>query len=117
VLYISNTIPHLYVNRYDVKADGTLGKPTVVISYPDTPATEPPDGLKVDSAGNLWTTGPGGIRIINPQGKVLGQIKLPEVAANLAWGGADGKTLYITATSGIYRVNALIAGEQPLYRK
>ena len=117
VLYISNTIPHLYVNRYDVKADGTLGKPTVVISYPDTPATEPPDGLKVDSAGNLWTTGPGGIRIINPQGKVLGQIKLPEVAANLAWGGADGKTLYITATSGIYRVNALIAGELPLYRK
>jgi len=117
VLYVSNTIPHLFVNRYDVKADGTLGKPTVVISYPDTPATEPPDGLKVDSAGNLWTTGPGGIRIINPQGKVLGQIKLPEVAANLAWGGDDGKTLYITASTGIYRVNALIAGELPLYKK
>ena len=116
-LYISNTIPHLFVNKYEVKADGTLGKPTVVISYPDTPATEPPDGLKLDSAGNLWTTGPGGIRIINPQGKVLGQIKLPEVAANLAWGGDDGKTLYITASTGIYRVNALIAGELPLYKK
>jgi gluconolactonase len=117
VLYISNTAPHQFVDRYDVKADGTMGQPTTFISYPDTPASEPPDGLKLDSAGNLWTTGPGGIRIINPQGKVLGQIKLPEVAANLAWGGDDGKTLYITATSGIYRVNALIAGELPLYRK
>ena len=116
-LYISNTIPHLFVNRYDVKADGTLGAPTTVISYPDTPATEPPDGLKVDSAGNLWTTGPGGIRIVTPQGKVLGQIKLPEVAANLAWGGDDGKTLYITASTGIYRVNSLIKGELPLYKK
>ena len=116
VLYISNTAPHEFVNRYDVKADGTLGKPTTFISYPDN-APEPPDGLKLDSAGNLWTTGPGGIRIINPQGKVLGQIKLPEVAANLAWGGDDGKTLYITASTGIYRVNALIAGELPLYRK
>ncbi len=53
-----------------------------------------PDGLKVDSAGNIWTTGPGGIRIITPQGKVLGQIKLPEVAANLAWADDGSHTLY-----------------------
>ena len=115
--YVSNTGPKFFVNRYDVGADGKLGPPTTFISYPDTPATEPPDGLKLDSAGNLWTTGPGGIRIISPQGKVLGQIKLPEVAANLAWGGDDGKTLYITASTGIYRVTALIQGELPLYRK
>ncbi len=116
-LYISNTGPHFFVNRYDVKADGTLGKPTTFISYPDTPAPDPPDGLKLDTAGDLWSTGPGGIRIISPQGKVLGQIKLPEVAANLAWGGDDGKTLYIAASTGIYRVNALIKGEMPLYMK
>jgi gluconolactonase len=115
-LYISNTGPKMFVNRYEVKADGTLGKPAVFISYPDTPNNEVPDGLKLDSAGNLWTTGPGGIRIITPQGKVLGQIKLPEVAANLAWGG-DGHTLYITATSSIYRLSTIVAGEMPQYRK
>jgi gluconolactonase len=115
-LYISNTGPKMFVNRYEVKAGGTLGKPTVFISYPDTPNNEVPDGLKLDSAGNLWTTGPGGIRIITPQGKVLGQIKLPEVAANLAWGG-DGHTLYIAATSSIYRLNTIVKGEMPLYSK
>jgi gluconolactonase len=115
-LYISNTGPKMFVNRYEVKAGGTLGKPTVFISYPDTPNNEVPDGLKLDSAGNLWTTGPGGVRIITPEGKVMGQIKLPEVAANLAWGG-DGHTLYITATSSIYRLDTIVAGELPLYRK
>ncbi len=115
-LYISNTGPKMFVNRYEVKAGGTLGKPTVFIAYPDMPNNEVPDGLKLDSAGNLWTTGPGGIRIITPEGKVLGQIKLPEVAANLAWGG-DGHTLYIAATSSIYRVNTIVKGEMPLYGK
>lgn len=116
LLYISNSGPHMFVNRYDVKPDGSLGKPTVFLSYPDTPNNEVPDGLKLDSAGNVWTTGPGGIRIVTPQGKVLGQIKLPEVAANMAWGG-DGHTLYITASSSIYRLNTVVAGELPLYRR
>jgi gluconolactonase len=84
--------------------------------YPDQPDNEVPDGLKIDSTGNVWTTGPGGIRIISPQGKVLGQIKLPEVASNLAW--ADGgHTLYITGSSSIYKLNVSTPGEVPLYLK
>jgi len=72
--------------------------------------------LKLDSADNLWTSGPGGIRVISPAGKVLGQIKLPEVAANLAW--ADGgKTLYITASTSIYRLRVKTPGAMPLYRR
>jgi gluconolactonase len=113
-LYVSNSGPKMFVNKYDVKADGSLGKAVILISYPDQPNNEVPDGLKVDSAGNIWTTGPGGIRIITPQGKVLGQIKLPEVAANLAWAD-DGHTLYITATSSIYRLKVATPGELPLY--
>jgi gluconolactonase len=86
----------------------------VLIAYPDRPNKEVPDGLKVDSEGNVWTTGPGGIRIVTAGGKVLGQIKLPEVAANLAW--ADGgHTLYITATTSVYRLRVLTAGQQTLY--
>jgi gluconolactonase len=76
-----------------------------------------PDGLKVDSKGNIWATGEGGIRIISPAGKVLGQIVLPEVAANLAFGGNDLKTLYITGSTGVYRLPLLIAGERPMYVK
>jgi len=116
VLYVSNSGPHMFVNRYGVKPDGTLGPPAAFISYPDTPNNEVPDGLKLDANGNVWTTGPGGIRIITPQGKVLGQIKLPEVAANLAWAG-DGHTLYIAATTSVYRLNTRVLGELPLYRK
>ena len=113
-LYVANSGPKMFVNRYPVAADGTLGTPTVLISYPDSPNNEVPDGLKLDSAGNIWTSGPGGIRIITPQGKVLGQIKLPEVAANLAW-AADGQTLYITGSTSNYRLRAKVRGQLPMY--
>ena len=116
VLYVSNSGPKMFVNQYEVKGDGSLGKAANLISYPNQPNNGVPDGLKVDSAGNIWTTGPGGIRILTPQGKVLGQIKLPEVAANLAWGD-DGHTLYITATRSIYRLKVATPGEVPLYSR
>jgi gluconolactonase len=114
-LYVANSGPDMFVERYQVALDGTVLHGTKFIEYPGT-ATDVPDGLKLDSGDNLWTTGPGGIRVISPAGKVLGQIKLPEVAANLAW--ADGgKTLYITGSTSIYRLKVLTAGKMPLYQK
>lgn len=114
-LYVSNYGPEMFVRAYDVGPDGKLSRPRVLISYPHPQGEGGPDGLKVDMAGNIWTTGPGGIRIVTPTGKVLGQIKLPEVAANLAFAG-DGHTVYITATHSIYRLRTKVAGELPLYR-
>ena len=70
--------------------------------------------MKVDSAGNLWVTGPGGVRIITPQGKVLGQIIIPETVANVGF-AEDGKTVYLTGTTSLYRLKAKIPGEIPLY--
>lgn len=113
-LYVSNYGPEMSVRAYDVGPGGKLARPRVLISYPHPQGDGGPDGLKVDMAGNIWTTGPGGIRIITPTGKVLGQIKLPEVAANLAFAG-DGHTVYITATHSIYRLHSRVAGELPLY--
>jgi gluconolactonase len=114
-LYVANSGPDMFVERYQVAADGTVSHGTKFIEYPGT-APDVPDGLKLDSADNLWTTGPGGIRVISPAGKVLGQIKLPEVAANLAW--ADGgKTLYITGSTSIYRLKVMTSGKMPLYQK
>lgn len=114
-LYVSNSGPAMYVAKYHVAADGSVSDGVRFIEYPGR-APDVPDGLKLDSADNLWTCGPGGIRVISPAGTVLGQIKLPEVAANLAW--ADGgKTLYITGSTSIYRLRVKTPGVMPLYQR
>lgn len=117
ILYVSNSGPKMYVKAFNVGPDGKLSNGRILISYSDNSAGPGvPDGLKVDMAGNVWTTGPGGIRIVTPQGKVLGQIKLPGIAANLGFAD-DGHTLYITASTSIYRLHTKVAGEIPLYSK
>jgi gluconolactonase len=112
-LYVSNSMPDMYVRAYDVGADGKLSNPRKLISYPGS-APDVPDGMKVDSAGNIWTTGPGGIRILSPKGKMLGQIVLPEICANIGF-AEDGKTVYLTASTSVYRLHIKIPGEIPLY--
>ncbi|MGD9890522.1 MAG: SMP-30/gluconolactonase/LRE family protein [Dehalococcoidia bacterium] len=69
-----------------------------------------PDGMKVDRDGNVYCTGPGGVWIISPLGGLLGRIRMPEPAANLAWGGDDWRTLYLTATTSLYQVRLGIPG-------
>jgi gluconolactonase len=106
----------MFVMQYRVGADGSLTEGKTLIEYPDQKTSSVPDGMKVDSAGNIWSSGPGGIRIIAPGGTVLGQLKLPETAANLAWGD-DGKTAYITAFTSIYKLRMRIAGNLPVYHR
>src|SRR5207245_1984248 len=74
------------------------------------PARLGPDGMKVDVEGNVYCTGPGGVWVVAPTGEPLGRIEPPEVPANCAWGGADWRTLYMTARSGVYRVRLNVAG-------
>ena len=116
-LYVNNSGPAQRVIAYALHPDGTVGPARDVITFTGKEGEGVPDGMKVDARGNVWTTGPGGIRIITPDGKVLGQIKLPEIAANLAWGGADGRTLYITARSHVYRLQTLVGGMLPVFRR
>jgi gluconolactonase len=111
--YVSNSQPDMYVRAYDVGAGGALSHPRKLISYPGS-APDVPDGMKVDSAGNIWTSGPGGIRIISPKGKVLGQLVIPEVCANIAF-AEDGKTVYLACSTSIFRLHTKIAGEIPMY--
>jgi gluconolactonase len=109
-LYVDNSQPKKLWMRYRVKEDGTLTDAKVF--YDATSDTRPgaPDGMKVDQVGNLYSTGPGGVWIFSPEGKVLGVILTPERAANVNWGGVDRKTLYITASSSIYRVTLKVPG-------
>ena len=112
-LYVSNSQPDMHLRAYDVGADGKLSNMRKLISWPGS-APDVPDGMKVDSAGNIWATGPGGIRIITPQGKVLGQLIVPEIVANIGF-AEDGKTVYLTGSTSLYRLQSKIAGEIPMY--
>jgi gluconolactonase len=111
-LYVANSANKTW-SVYDVQSDGTLGNGRIFYDAAKETGAGVPDGMKVDSAGNIWATGPGGILVISSQAKLLGVITFAEVPANCAWGDADGKTLYATARTGLYRIKTNIAGIRP----
>jgi gluconolactonase len=114
VLYIAVSDPnHKVWMRYDVNPDGTVKNGRVFFDATSSKADGGPDGIKVDKEGNLYGSGPGGLWIFSPQGRHLGTVKISERMANLNWGDADGKTLYITASSSLYRIRLKIAGVRP----
>ena len=104
------------IRVYDVGRNGDLSNPRLFGKEEGPPRTGPPDGMRVDRRGNLFVTGPLGIWVWAPSGKHLGTIVLPENAANLAWGDADLRTLYITATSSVYRLRTKTRGFVPYMR-
>jgi gluconolactonase len=101
------------VMRYDVNADGSLSNGTVFFDMTSAPGEDALDGMKVDQKGNLYVSGPGGVWILSPAGKHLGTIKGPEHPHNMAWGDDDGKTLYMTAQTALYRIRLNIPGIRP----
>ncbi|GAB3642523.1 SMP-30/gluconolactonase/LRE family protein [Spirosoma arcticum] len=96
--------------RYEVKPDGTLANGKVFFDMNQTDDDEALDGIKVDTKGNVFASAPGGVWIISPMGKYLGKIIGPERPANMAWGD-DGKTLYLTAHTGLYKIATLNGGK------
>ena len=111
-LYVNDTTRKL-IMRYEVRPDDTIANGKVFIDMSADKAAGVPDGMKVDQKGNVYCTGPGGFWIMSPEGKHLGTVKMPELPANLAWGDSDGKTLYLTARTGLYRIRLKIAGIRP----
>ena len=109
---VSDPIKKVWM-RYDVKPDGTVANGKVFFDASASREEGLPDGMKVDQEGNVYGTGPGGVWVFSPAGKHLGTIKPPEVPANCGWGDADGKTLYMTARTGLYRIHLKIAGVRP----
>ncbi len=113
-LYVGNwDTARKVVMRYPVNSDGTLGAGVAFIDVTDAPAEEAIDGVKVDTAGNVYVSGGGGLLVYAPTGKHLGTIKLPQMPANFAWGDEDGRTLYLTARTGLYKMRLNIAGVRP----
>ena len=101
------------VMRYEVQPDGSLRNGIIFFDMTTAPGEDALDGLKVDKAGNLYVSGPGGLWILSSAGKHLGTIIGPKHPHNFAWGDADGKTLYLCARSGLYRMKLNIEGVRP----
>jgi len=99
--------------RYELTPDSGLANGRVFFDMTGAPGEEALDGMKVDRRGNLYVSGPGGLWIISADARHLGTIRLPELPANFAWGDADGRTLYMTARTGLYRMRLGIPGVRP----
>ncbi|MGI8958422.1 MAG: SMP-30/gluconolactonase/LRE family protein [Bryobacteraceae bacterium] len=112
-LYVNNSEPKKIWMRYSVSSGGSLTDRKVFYDASADAAPGSPDGMKVDQKGNLYSAGPGGVWIFSPDGKHLGTIRLSEKVGNVAWGDQDGKTLYITASSSIYRIKLTNPGMRP----
>jgi gluconolactonase len=103
-LYVGDwDLGHKVVMRYDVDERGDLSNGVVFADLTDAPGEDAIDGIKVDTAGNVYACGPGGIWVLSPAGERLALLRLPEAPHNLAW-GEDGRTLYVTAMTSIYRL-------------
>jgi gluconolactonase len=107
-LYVDDT-RRFHVRAYDVRPDGSLANGRL---FADMKSSDPgvPDGMKVDTQGNLYVTGPGGVWVFAPSGEPLGRIVTPEVPANVAFGDADWRSLYVTARTSVFRVRLNVAG-------
>ncbi|MBI4886712.1 MAG: SMP-30/gluconolactonase/LRE family protein [Acidobacteria bacterium] len=112
ILYVNSSADRK-IYRFEVRADDTVADGRLLVDMSAEKEPGVPDGMKVDEKGNLYSTGAGGIWVITPQGKHLGTLVFPEQPANLAFGDADGKTLYVTARSGLYRIRLNVPGVRP----
>jgi len=113
-LYVDNwDLKRKVLMRYEVHPDGTIANGKVFYDFTKDPEPVALDGIKVDQQGNVYVSAPGGVWIISPAGKALGRIVPPEHDANFAFGDADGKTLYLTASTGLYRIRTHISGIRP----
>jgi len=107
-LFVNDT-ERQHIRVFDVKGDGTLSGSRVWAQTTGT-GEGAPDGMKIDSAGNLYCCGPGGIHVFDRQATCLGVIKVPEYTANFCFGDDDRRSLYVTASSSVYRLRVKVSG-------
>jgi gluconolactonase len=107
-LYVADSGKPTHIRVWDVAADGTLSGGGV-FSKIDQGA---PDGIRVDSAGRVYSSAKDGVHVFAPDGKLIGKILVPETPANLCFGGKDRNELYITAKTGLYRIKLAATGAQ-----
>jgi gluconolactonase len=105
-LYVADTEGN-HVRAFDLTPEGSVSNGRVFCSLPG------PDGMKIDTKGQVWCTAGDGVRVHSPEGKLVYTVNTPQVPANCAFGDADAKTLYITARTGLYKVRVQTPGIRP----
>lgn len=117
LLYVNDTTRTL-IRVFDVAPDGSLSHGRLFAQgIQSSREAGVPDGMKCDARGNIWVTAPGGIRVYSPRGAQLGTVRIPEMPANLHWGGADWRTLFVCATTSVYAVETKVgANVEPFMR-
>ncbi len=108
ILYVDDS-RNRHVLAYPLNADLGVGEPSVILDM-NVEAQGGPDGMKLDSEGNLYVTGPGGLWVATPEGQHLGTIEFPQLPANLCFGGPDYRTIFVTARTGLYSIEVSVAG-------
>lgn len=104
LLYINDT-ENAVIRVFDVNSDGTLANGRLFASgIKDSLKPGVPDGMKCDMFGNVWVTAPGGVWVYAPDARLIGKLVVPEMVANLQWGGEDWRTLFMCATHSVYTV-------------
>ena len=102
-----------HIRRFSVGSDGSLSGGEVIYQMEGfSLETGIPDGQKLDAAGNLWVSGPGGVHVVSQSGELLGRIRTPENVGNQAWGGDDWKTLFICTSSTVHTLRTTVAGHR-----
>jgi len=101
------------VYRYELQPDGTVKNGKLFFDFTPIKGEDAIDGIKVDVAGNVYVSAPGGLHIVSPEGKHLGAIIAPQHVHNMAWGDDDGKTLYLCARNGLYKIRLNVKGAGP----
>jgi gluconolactonase len=111
LLYVNDS-PRGEIKVFDVAADGSLGNRRVFRDEigAGTMAEGNVDGMECDAHGNVWTSGPGGVWVINPAGERIGRIATPEICGSVVWGGDDLRTLFLTTSKTVQMMPTLVAG-------
>jgi len=110
VMYVANTRHTAYIHRIELDSAGAMVRRNIFADMSSDEKIGVPDGMKVDAEGHVWCTGPGGTWVFAPDGTRIGIIKTPEVPANIAFGGADMKTVFLTAHTSVYTLRSKVPG-------
>ena len=111
-LYVADSGRPRHIRVFDVKKDGTVSNGKVFCEIDKGG----PDGIRCDADGRIWSSAGDGVQIFSPSGKLIGKILVGEAPANLCFGGKDFKTLYLTARTGLYKIETGVAGDRPKKR-
>jgi gluconolactonase len=116
LLYVNDS-SRAHIRAFKVAKDGTIDHGAVFFDKIGSGALEEgiPDGMKCDAEGNIYVTGPRGIWVISPKAELLGRIDVPENVGNLNWGNDSWKTLFICASTSLYKIDLQVSGNRPPY--